>query len=109
MSDFQFHLLGKFEIQENTQTPVIIRARKAQELLAYLLLYRERAHSREALVDLLWPTQTETQATKSLRQALWQLQTVLNQPAQHGKDVLLISTDWISINAEVDYWLDVAE
>jgi DNA-binding SARP family transcriptional activator len=109
MSAFQFHLLGKFEILDDTQVPVIIRARKAQELLAYLLLYRERAHSREGLVDLLWPTETELQATKSLRQALWRLHSVLNRPALHGKDLLLISADWISINGEVDFWLDIAE
>jgi DNA-binding SARP family transcriptional activator len=71
------HLFGKFQVQRDGQSLDGWNARKGPELLAYLLLYREHPHTRQALADLLWPENTTEQSMKYLRHTLWQLQTVL--------------------------------
>ena len=59
--------------------PLPVLSSKALELLCYLVLHRDRAHTREALSRLLWPDAPDGQAKKYLRQTLWQLQTNLGE------------------------------
>lgn len=83
---------------------------KAQELLSYLLLNRQRAHRREALADVLWPDGDPALSKKYLRQALWQLQGAIDAPARiGGSHVVLIESDWIQINPAASIWLDVEQ
>src|SRR5690349_5654465 len=51
---FSVHLFGKLALQRDAQPLHPLDTRKAQELFCYLLLYRDRAHPREALASVLW-------------------------------------------------------
>lgn len=86
----------------------VAEARKVQELLGYLLVFRERTHHREALADLLWSGATHDQSRKYLRQALWRLQTTVRTPSA-AQPLLLVEPDWIRINPDAGIWLDVSE
>jgi len=80
---------------------------KAQELFCYLLLCRDKPHSRDQLATLFWGDCTTAQSRKNLRQALWQLQAGLN--SKHIRpDCLIVETEWIQLNSHADLWLDVA-
>jgi DNA-binding SARP family transcriptional activator len=82
---------------------------KVQELFTYLLLHRERPVSREAVAALLWRDVFNAQPKKNLRQALWQLQAVVD--AQLDRDepqVLVVEADWVHVNPASGFWLDVA-
>jgi DNA-binding SARP family transcriptional activator len=79
---------------------------KVQELFCYLLIYRDRPHLREQLMTLLWEQSEPTQARKYLRQTLWQLQNLLGT---QGEELVLAESDWIQINPQASYWLDVAQ
>ena len=46
---------------------------KVQKLYAFLLLHRDRPHSRVSLASLLWGEMPEAHARQYLRKALWQL------------------------------------
>lgn len=81
-------------------------AQKVQELFCYLLIYRDRPHLREQLMALLWEQSEPAQARKYLRQTLWQLQNSLDG---QGDQLLLAESDWIQINPQASYWLDVAQ
>jgi DNA-binding SARP family transcriptional activator len=87
---------------------------KALELLCYLLLHRERGHTRETLAALLWPEAAESLAKKYLRQAIWQLHARLASrtrpaPAPAEPEALLIMRPgWIRVNPQAAWWLDVA-
>ena len=74
MSILRIKLFGNVYIerdgQELTNLPL-----KSQELLCYLLLYRNQIHARESLTNLLWPDHPFEQGKKHLRQSLWKLQT----------------------------------
>jgi DNA-binding SARP family transcriptional activator len=105
MTSLQIRLFGRFGISHDGTPLIGLDSRKSRELLAYLLLYRDRPHTRESLINVLWETASIAQAKKYLRQTLWQLQTAL--PA--GPDpLLLIDADWIQINPVASFELDVA-
>lgn len=87
-----------------------LEARKVLELFCYLLLYRERPHSRESLANVLWSNISTTQSKKYLRQTLWQLQAALNQQKPSAGDNCLIvaESDYVHSRLTMDAWLDIA-
>jgi DNA-binding SARP family transcriptional activator len=86
-----------------------LEASKDQELLSYLLIHRDRPHSREALASLLWADTSTEKSKKYLRQALWHLHAALNSDNENGTDVLLVDHDWLSLNPCSNLWTDVAD
>jgi DNA-binding SARP family transcriptional activator len=82
---------------------------KVQELFTYLLLHRHRALSREAVAAILWRDTLNAQPKKNLRQALWQLQSVVDAQVDRGEpEVLVVEADWVHVNPAGTFWLDVA-
>lgn len=65
-------LLGEFRITFG-KTAVSITSPRHQSLLAYLILNRDKIHTRQQLAFLLWPDSTGTQALTNLRQTLFYL------------------------------------
>ena len=110
MSGLNIHLFGKFSVESNQQVLGNSNACKVQELFSYLLLYRNRPHSRETLAGLLWGNSTTEKSKKYLRQAIWHLQTELDtQEVWHASDVTLrVEHDWVQIDVGQTVWLDVA-
>lgn len=109
MDTLRVCLFGRLGIRRDQQMLNGFEAHKVQDLFCYLLLYRDRPHSREALADLLWGEQSMTQSRRYLRKVLWQLQAALD--AQVGaleNPLLLVETDWVQVNPNADLWLDVA-
>jgi len=101
----EIRLLGQFSVRRDG-SPVEIRSRPAQTLLAYLLLTPNTPHRREKLAGLLWPDSTDANSRSYLRKALWQLRKSL--PAEPGEEGEHFLVDDISIefSASSDYWLD---
>lgn len=112
MTAISFQLFGKFCAQ-CSEKELDVHALKEQELLSYLLVYRNRPHSREMLASLLWGAYSTEKSKKYLRQALWHLQNALEPKTGAGEmgfgGVLLIENEWVQLNAEAEMWLDVAE
>ena len=76
MTQLRIHLLGQISIQHGCN-PITELSAKAQEMFCYLMLYRDRPHTRATLAAALWSDTSTQRAQKYLRQTLWQLQTVL--------------------------------
>lgn len=111
MSSLHISLFGKMHIEAGgVLLTGGLDARKVQELLGYLLLNRERPHTREALADVLWGDSSGEQARKYLRQALWQLQASLKS-IESLQSSIVISTDaeWVGISPGADVWTDVGQ
>jgi DNA-binding SARP family transcriptional activator len=80
---------------------VSVSARKAQELLCYLVLFRDRAHTREFLAETLWADSGPKQSRSNLRKALWHLRSTMcmdNSGAAH--ELLLVGPEWIRIHQD---------
>lgn len=108
MSTIKFYLFGKFHIEADGKLIDKIEHHKAEELLGFLLLNSEQPHSREKLADLLWGKITEDQANNYLRKALWQLQSALDRCGLSKKQFLRVEDNWLQVNPQFEYWLDVA-
>ncbi len=78
--------------------------RKSLQVLAYLLLHRATAVSREYLAFLLYPDDEEGAARAKLRATLSELPKILPQPADR---YVSIDADKVAWNPAADVWLDV--
>jgi DNA-binding SARP family transcriptional activator len=102
-------LFGKFRLRLGEEVLHGLGSQKAQELFCYLLLCRNRPHSREVLASLLWAEHTTSQSKSYLRKALWQLHSTLDPPAKRcGVRLLAIEHEWIQLDVHTGLWLDVA-
>lgn len=109
MPKLNIYLFGKFCVRRNDQILAGLDARKVQELFCYLLLHRDHSLPRETLASVLWPDTTTVLSRKSLRQTLWQLQSALSSQSEITHErILVVEPEWIRLNPEADYWLDVA-
>lgn len=113
MSALNIHLFGKFSVRAKEQPLEGLEACKVQELLGYLLVHRERPHTREALATLLWGDTATDKSKKYLRQTLWHLQSALegqgrsNDGAGVCGGLLSAAHDWVRLNQNSAVWLDV--
>jgi DNA-binding SARP family transcriptional activator len=109
MSVLYIYLFGKFDAYYGELALSGLDGGKAQELLCYLLLNRDRPHSREVLAELLWNNSSSAQSKAYLRKALWQLQSAFDAQAERlSERVLLVESDWVQLNPAADLYLDVA-
>jgi DNA-binding SARP family transcriptional activator len=109
MAILEVHLFGKLSVQHDGQELPGFDVRKVQELLCYLLLYRDRPHSRESLASLLWGNTSAALSKKYLRQSLWQLQAALDaRGGDVSQHLLNIDADWININPDFAFQIDIA-
>ena len=106
MAALKISLFGKFKMECEWLMPDSFRARKVQELLVYLLIFRERPQVRESLSELLWGDLPSEKSKKNLRQTLWRLQKSLKKTSQL---TLLVDDQWIQIILPEDFFLDIVE
>lgn len=108
MPRLRVQLLGCLRVEGEFGTLDRSEATRAEEVLCYLLLHRQRHLSREHLAGLLWANVPTGQARKHLRQALWQLQSILESIGGEGAaGILTTDTDWIGLDRSGDIWLDL--
>ncbi|NNF58328.1 MAG: hypothetical protein HKN04_08800 [Rhodothermaceae bacterium] len=108
MEALRITLFGSFTVEVDETGPVHFKTRKEQELLAYLVLHRQRVHARETLASLLWSEVTTTQSRKYLRRALWRLRTALGERGVPEPEALLcIDSEHLRVSPEATAWIDV--
>lgn len=104
----QVWLLGQFEIKLDGRR-VVLSARAAQSLLAYLMLSAGTLHRREKLAGLLWSDFPEENARRNLRQELWRLRKAIASPVPGAVEYILARELDITFNRDAEYWLDAAQ
>lgn len=105
MDKLEVRLLGGFELARGGAVLDQLPLRAARSLFAFLVLNRDRAHTRDLLAGTFWPDFDDTRARKRLSQALWQVQTTLGE--DEGQRYLIGTPDTIRFNPEADFRLDV--
>lgn len=100
-------LFGKLSLQHDGAELEAVRFGKPAELLCFLLLRRDRVHSREILASMLWGESTTAHSKKYLRHALWQLQSLLKNGTAHVP-ILAADRDSVRVDMTADIWMDVA-
>jgi two-component SAPR family response regulator len=97
--NIEVSLLGPPQIIRATKQ-IDIGHRKSTALLVYLIVTKQ-SHSRDTLAELFWPNANASAALGNLRRALYRINRVI------GENVLAASRKTISINPDVDLWVDV--
>jgi DNA-binding SARP family transcriptional activator len=109
MSTLTVRLFGRIDIRYRGRELRSLQVRKVQELVSYLLCYRDRPHARETLAAVLWGDISTAQSKRYLRKALWQLQSTLQAEADPpGRNAFLVEPEWVQVNPEASLWIDVA-
>ena len=108
MSMFSVSMFGRLRVRQNGEPIEDSIPKKAQELLAHLLLHR-RAHPREKLATLLWPRGTTQRAKAYLRKALWQLRQSLDADDADADSVLRVEGDWVQACPAENVSVDVVD
>jgi predicted ATPase/DNA-binding SARP family transcriptional activator len=106
MSHLQLSLLGAFRLQLGEKQVTSFYSTKVQALLAYLAVESGRRHTRATLSALLWPESSQVDANRSLRQALFQLNRILDNPRT---GVIVVSRQTVHFRAGNHAWLDIDE
>jgi DNA-binding SARP family transcriptional activator len=107
--EFNVRLFGKFSVQRNDCEIESFPSAKAKELFCYLLLHRDRSHSREVLASLLSGDCATSQSKKYFRQTLWQLQQALHGHApRHSDRLLRVDDESLRLDSQPSLWLDTA-
>jgi DNA-binding SARP family transcriptional activator len=105
----EFRLLGRFEASlASDAIPSLQRPSNAQALLGYLLVLGDRPQRRDRIVEALWPESCGQTSRKNLRQALWQLQTILDRDCA-GRPLLDIDQEWLALAPSEGVRIDVHE
>ncbi|NJK77418.1 MAG: AAA family ATPase [Microcoleus sp. SU_5_6] len=98
-------LLGGFSLTYEDRPVTEITSRRAQALLAYLVLYRQTAQSRQRIAFHLWPESTDDRARAALRKELSHLRHALPNP----DEFLRVETKTLQWLPDGKFILDVAE
>jgi DNA-binding SARP family transcriptional activator len=108
MGILQVALFGGVHVTHNNWLTEAKLTREIQALLAYLLLQRHRAHSREVLAGVFWAEHSQEKARRALNTALWRLKKAL-EPEGIPAGTYLISahSGEVGFNRESEYWLDM--
>lgn len=105
--ELSVRLLGNFALELDGSPFVMPTPRRTLPILAYLLLHRSAAVSREFLAYLMWPDEAEDSARTKLRANLFDLARILPQaPAGHW---VLADGDNVQWNPQARTKLDVEE
>lgn len=109
MEALQIFLFGNVRIVYSQTSLEVKLTRTAQVLLAYLLIYRSRSHSREVLAGLFWADHTDERARSCLNTALWRLRRALELEGISPDAALITpSASEVSFNQESNCHLDIA-
>ncbi len=107
MPHLSIALIGPVEVALDGAAVTNFDYAKVRALLAYLAAEPERAHSRDALAELLWPEQPGTAGRNSLRRALVSLrQAIADQQAD--PPFLITTRELVQLNPASDRTLDTA-
>ncbi|MFH2072251.1 MAG: tetratricopeptide repeat protein [Actinomycetota bacterium] len=104
MGALEIRLLGGFQLRRDGMALPPIPTRPARSVMAYLVLNRDRAHTRDLLIGTFWPDMAESRGRRRLSQALWQIRSTVGE-----EDCLLTNGDSVRFNPDIHFWLDVDE
>jgi predicted ATPase/DNA-binding SARP family transcriptional activator/Tfp pilus assembly protein PilF len=91
-------LFGGLRARRAGDTLARFRTHKTAALLAYLAFYRERAHPRDVLAELLWPEADGVNARHSLAMSLTALRHALEPPGVPQGAVILAGRTTVQLS-----------
>jgi len=101
----QLKLLGGFDLTYGNESITGVMSDRLQALIAYLVLNRHIAESRQHLAFLFWSDSSDSQARTNLRRAIHDLRRLLPDV----EEFLVISSKTLQWRTDAPFDLDIAE
>jgi len=109
MTTLDIKLFGLLVVERGDRPVVAFQGRRGKDLLSYLLLHRETAHTREQLATLFWGHLDGHKARHCLNTALWRLHQDLAAAGIPAHALLCADAETVGFNPASAARLDVAE
>jgi DNA-binding SARP family transcriptional activator len=87
---YRIQLLGDFNVQIGDIRITSFGTQKAAMLLAFLACFPDKKHSRESLIEMLWPECDSNSGRQRLSTTLWTLRRIF-EPSDSSVDSVVIS------------------
>jgi DNA-binding SARP family transcriptional activator/tetratricopeptide (TPR) repeat protein len=97
-------LFGGLALYGDNRSLAPVPGTTTRSLLAYLVTYRDRPHTRNLLAGTFWPDLPDATARRRLSQALWRIRRALP-----SHPILLTEGDTVQINPDHPLWIDLEE
>jgi DNA-binding SARP family transcriptional activator len=104
----EIRLLGTGQVRRAGAGDVLQLPPAATNLLAYLLVHRERAQPRDMLASVFWGDLTTDRARRRLNTTVWRLRRALEVDVRRGTYLTVNRAGAIAFNFGGGVWLDVA-
>lgn len=104
MSGLTILTFGGFEVWRGSRHVADFESWKVRTLLAYLVGHRGRSLSRDRLAALLWPDRGSAPARRNLRQALYNLRTLIEDG---GRSHVISDGRSVRFDPSGECWIDV--
>jgi predicted ATPase/DNA-binding SARP family transcriptional activator len=101
MSSLKIYLLGDVRVEWDGEPLPAFPTQKTRALFAYLVMHRQRSHTRSQLAGIFWGGYPETRALRNLSTTLWRLRRILPEGC------LISEGETIAFQPIKDFWLDV--
>ena len=106
MELLRFSIFGRLRVVSSRMTLSSFPTRHAEELLLFLLVHPQIPHSRERLIDLLWPDTSLKKGRARLSTTLWQLGKFFNSFAFSLDDFIQTTRTSVQFKPVVSYESD---
>src|SRR5262245_30112496 len=103
----RIRVLGALEIAHPPAAPLRPPTQRVLALLGYLIAHHDVPHSRDKLVDLLWPDLAPRQGRRMLSDTLWRARRLLTPPGHPDTPSLLIAGDTVALRPDSSLWIDL--
>lgn len=107
MAETRIRLFGALELTHGDAEPQRPASGRVIELLGYLAVHHNLPHSRDKLIDVLWPELDLSQGRRVLSDTLWRTRRLLTPPGQSDTPALVTSGDTITFRPADAVWIDL--
>lgn len=101
-----FYVLGNLTLLNPAGAQVSLGERRIRALFAFLMVHRDRAHSRDTLIDVLYPESLPDNPGKALRQALWRLRSALKDGGLPAERMLVSESGVVRVPRDAPVVID---
>lgn len=107
MGILEIRLFGGFQLRVDGAPIDPIPSRKARSLLAFLVMNRDRTHTRDLLAGTFWPDLPDPEARRRLSRALWHIRARIDRDTAERR--ITTAGDMVFISSRARIQLDVEQ
>lgn len=110
MRELKVLLMGSFALVDDPPgVPAAALLRKAQDLIALVLVAPQNNVLRETAAEALWPDAEGEASKKAMRQTLWQIHHAIDPDVDESSRLLVTEGETLHLNPDRQVWVDTAE